>query len=236
MLNRGASVVITGPTNVGKSTLFNALLNENKAIINPTPGTTRDTIEAAVIYEGISVVYSDTAGIRKANEEVETEGIRRAKEKANSADLVLSVFDIESVTRFKKNDKNGAFIPVLNKCDLYDQKQIVKVKAEINNCICISAKTGDGIKDIKTAVKNNLRTSARVSDIVFLITQRQYDVASGCVRALKRSLRLMENGAVSFELLSIEIREALDAIDRILGKTTSEDILNNIFSSFCVGK
>lgn len=236
LLNRGASVVITGPPNAGKSTLFNALLNENKAIINPAPGTTRDTIEAGVIYDGISVVYSDTAGIRKSNEDIETEGIRRAEEKIKNADLVLSIFDIENFAHFNNNNKNGAFIPVLNKCDLYDQQQISKVKSGIDRCICISAKTGLGINEVKAAVKNNLRTSASVSDVVFLITQRQYDVASSCLGALERSLQLMKNGVVSFELLSIELREALDAVDKILGKTTSEDILNNIFSNFCVGK
>ncbi len=236
LLNRGASVVIAGPPNVGKSTLFNRLLNENKAIVTPSPGTTRDLIDASVVYNGVSIVFSDTAGIRVAEEEVEKEGIRRATEKTRRADVVLSLFDLESQLQQKTTNGSTVVVPVLNKCDLYNQKQTHTIKTKINNCVYVSAKTGDGIENLKNRILKALDLSENISDSVFLITQRQYDVSKSCVLALDRAVSLIKNKPVSFELLSIEIRDSLDAIDRILGKTTSEEILNNVFSNFCVGK
>jgi len=236
LLNRGASVVIAGPPNVGKSTLFNRLLNENKAIVTPSPGTTRDLIDASVVYNGVSIVFSDTAGIRVAEEEVEKEGIRRATEKTRRADVVLSLFDLESQLQQKTTNGSTVVVPVLNKCDLYNQKQTHTIKTKINNCVYVSAKTGDGIENLKNRILEALDLSENISDSVFLITQRQYDVSKSCVLALDRAVSLIKNKPVSFELLSIEIRDSLDAIDRILGKTTSEEILNNVFSNFCVGK
>ncbi len=236
LLNRGASVVIAGPPNVGKSTLFNRLLNENKAIVTPSPGTTRDLIDASVVYNGVSIVFSDTAGIRVAEEEVEKEGIRRATEKTRRADVVLSIFDLESQLQQKTTNGSTVVVPVLNKCDLYNQKQTHTIKTKINNCVYVSAKTGDGIENLKNRILEALDLSENISDSVFLITQRQYDVSKSCVLALDRAVSLIKNKPVSFELLSIEIRDSLDAIDRILGKTTSEEILNNVFSNFCVGK
>ena len=236
LLNRGASVVITGPPNIGKSTLFNALLNENRAIVSAVPGTTRDVVDASVVYGGISIMLTDTAGIRNSDEEIESEGIRRATEKIKNADVVLSLFDVNEHELFTTKGLNGSLLPVLNKCDLYNQQQINKARGEIDGCVCVSAKTGDGIENLKKAINKNLCVTENISDTVFLITQRQYDVTNSCINALNQTLKLLEKDPVGFELLSIEIREALDAVDRILGKTTSEDILNNIFSNFCVGK
>ena len=236
LLNRGASVVITGPPNVGKSTLFNRLLNENKAIVTSFPGTTRDSIDASVVYNGVSLVFSDTAGIRDAEEEIEIEGIRRTVEKTRTADIVLNVFDLETQPPHGSNDEGVFTIPVLNKCDLYNQKQTDKIKSKINSCVYVSAKTGDGTENLKKRIMETLNVSENISDSVFLITQRQYDVSKSCIRALDGAMSLIKNSPVSFELLSIEIRDALDAVDRILGKTTSEEILNNVFSNFCVGK
>ena len=135
LLNRGASVVITGPPNVGKSTLFNALLNENRTIVSAVPGTTRDVVDASVVYGGISIMLTDTAGIRNSNEEIESEGIRRATEKIKNADVVLSLFDVNEFELYTKKGLNGSFLPVLNKCDLYNQQQINKARDEINGSI-----------------------------------------------------------------------------------------------------
>ena len=181
-------------------------------------------------------MLTDTAGIRSSDEEIESEGIRRATEKIKNADVVLSLFDVSEHKLFKTNGLNGSLLPVLNKCDLYNQQQINKARSKLDGCVCVSAKTGDGIENLKNSIKKSLCVSENISDTVFLITQRQYDVTNNCINALNQTLRLLENNPVGFELLSVEIREALDAVDRILGKTTSEDILNNIFSNFCVGK
>jgi len=235
-LNRGATVVITGPPNIGKSTLFNALLNENRAIVSPTPGTTRDIVDAKVVYDGISVVLFDTAGIRASNENIESEGIRRATEKIKTADLVIKVLGVnQRETETIKNIKNPSLL-VLNKCDLYSKQQIADFHNTTLDCVCISAKNGDGINNLKKVIKERLHISKETSSSVFLITQRQFDTARNCSKALKRAQKLLKNENKSYELISIEMREALGSIDNILGKTTSEDILNNIFSHFCVGK
>ena len=236
LLNRGATVVIAGPPNIGKSTLFNMLLNENRSIVSTTPGTTRDVVDASVVYDGMRVFLTDTAGIRDTGEEIEHEGIRRASEKIKSADLVLNMFDINTRSILKTTNFNNPTIPVLNKCDLYSKRQIKTVNNSIENCVCVSAKTGSGIAVLKNVIKKSLQISNNNSDAVYLITQRQYDIAKDCARALKRALLMLKNKKSDFELLSIELRDALDAIDKILGKTTSSDILNNIFSNFCVGK
>lgn len=236
LLNRGASVVITGPPNTGKSTLFNALLNDDKAIVSSIPGTTRDALEALVVYDGINIVLSDTAGIRNSNEEIEAEGMRRADLKIKNADVVLSLFDLKESVHYNANNSNRRTIPVLNKCDLYNEKQITLIQTSINGCVGISAKTGSGLDELKRVIKKSLSLSDNISDTVFLITQRQHDLSSSCIKALERTLGLLDKKVVGFELLSIEIRAALEAIDKIFGKTTSEDILNNIFSNFCVGK
>ena len=136
----------------------------------------------------------------------------------------------------KTTNGSAVVVPVLNKCDLYNQKQTYKIKSKINNCVYVSAKTGDGIENLKKRILEALDVSENISDSVFLITQRQYDVSKNCILALDGAISLIKNRPVSFELLSIEIRDSLDAIDRILGKTTSEEILNNVFSNFCVGK
>lgn len=236
LINRGASVVITGGTNVGKSTLLNALLEENKAIVSETPGTTRDAVDAHLIYDSISITLTDTAGIREARDSIEKEGVIRAINKVREADLVLNVLDSKELPRTVITDFKGSVITVLNKIDLLSETDNKSLNTYFKNPVCVSALTGDGIPNLKKEIKKALHTSDVFSDEVYLITQRQHAIAKTSLQSISDAIDKLKSASPPLELVSIDLRDALSAIDQMLGKTTSDDILNNIFGRFCVGK
>lgn len=236
LINRGASVVITGRTNVGKSTLLNALLEENKAIVSETPGTTRDSIDAQLMYDGISITLTDTAGIRETRDSIEKEGVLRAINKAMEADLVIHVLDANEHNHPKNVYRKGSVITVLNKIDLLSATDIKSLNKYFKNAVNVSALTRDGISNLKKEIKKALHTSDIFSDEVYLITQRQHNITKTSLRSINNAIEKLKTSFPPLELVSVDLREALSAIDQMLGKTTSDDILNNIFSQFCVGK
>jgi len=236
LINRGASVVITGKTNVGKSTLLNALVEENKAIVSETPGTTRDIIDARLIYDGIAITLTDTAGIREAQDEIETEGVKRAMNKAREADLVINVLDANRLGQLDKNRFKGSVITVLNKIDLVSETDKGSLEKQLKNSVIVSALKEEGISGLKKEIKKALHTSNVFSDEVYLITQRQYAITKTSQRSINNAITKLKTSSPPLELVSVDLRDALLAIDQLLGKTTSDDILNNVFSHFCVGK
>ncbi len=236
LINRGACVVITGRTNVGKSTLLNALLEENKALVSETPGTTRDSIDAHLMYDGISITLTDTAGIRKASDSIEKEGVKRAINKVRAADLVIEVLDSKEIYKSKSVNLKGSVIRVLNKIDLLSEAEIKSLNKRHKYTINISALTGDGISNLKNEIKKTLHTSDVFSNEVYLITQRQHNITKISFQSINSAIVKLKSVSPPLELVSVDLRDALSAIDQMLGKTTSDDILNNIFSRFCVGK
>ncbi len=232
LINNGAKVVITGKPNVGKSTLLNALAEEDRAIVSATPGTTRDTVEARLIYDGISVHLTDTAGVRnKSNNPIEQEGIKRARKKVAAADLVLRVFT-PNVNLPQNSESNGTNeIKLMNKMDtVSDQVPVPK------DILPISAKSGQGLHRLKREIKKRLGVADIASHNLFITTQRQFNIVRTGVAALTSARETLENAYPALELVAIDLREGLNTIDEMLGKTTANDILNNIFSTFCVGK
>ncbi len=236
LINHGASVVITGKPNVGKSTLLNALLDENKAIVSASPGTTRDTVDARLIYNGICITLTDTAGIRETTDHIEKEGVARAMDKAKNADLVVQVFDAEDDSFTGHNNFSIPTITVINKIDLLSVEDLQRINNTVAHSIKISAQRGHGVSKLKKEIKKALHTANIFSEEVYLTTQRQYKTVNTSIKALQRTQLKLKASTPPLELVSIDIREALSSIDRMLGKTTSEDILNNVFSHFCVGK
>lgn len=230
LINNGASVVLTGKPNTGKSTLFNALLNEDRAITHAEPGTTRDVLESSLIINGLFIQLYDTAGIRDSNNPIEIEGIKRANTAMSGADIVLTIFDASISSPEKARDKRT--LNVGNKIDLLNGK-IPKIE---NGFVYVSAQNKWGLEDLKKAIYEKLSTSDSVSDLVYLTTKRQFNAVAGCAVHVSRALRLLRAPFSAHELVSVEIRSALDKLDLLLGKTTSEDILNSIFRGFCVGK
>ncbi|MCK5192263.1 MAG: tRNA uridine-5-carboxymethylaminomethyl(34) synthesis GTPase MnmE, partial [Desulfobulbaceae bacterium] len=238
----GISVVILGRPNVGKSSLLNALLKEDRAIVTATPGTTRDTIEEVLNIRGMPVRIVDTAGIRDHAEQVEEIGIERARQKLSSADLVLFLIDAsEGITEHDRSlyqtIAGKPLLLVLNKIDVgsMDPHQC---PAEFGNhqCVAVSATQHKGIAELE-------------QEIFKLVTKgQQWDPGHSCVpnvrqrSALEKALdstRLITVGLennMSADLLAIDVQSALDHLSDIIGETTTEDVLDMIFDQFCIGK
>lgn len=243
IFREGISTAIIGRPNVGKSSLLNALLMEDRAIVTETPGTTRDIIEEVVSVDGIPLKVVDTAGIRKAKDLVEEEGVKRSLRAMEGADLVLIVIDTsedlneEDRTLLEKvRDKQG--IIVLNKNDLRNMLDEDGLLGLIGGkpVVKISATQRTGIDELRNAISNLIFNGKVVSAEGAVITKLRHK------KALLDTKENLENFRDSLlkgdfpEFLALDLREALDHIGEIIGITTAEDILNRIFSEFCIGK
>ena len=210
------TVVLYGEPNVGKSSLFNALLGEGVAIVSSTPGTTRDVVRKRVFIDGIDIELEDTAGLRsQTSSDIEDMGIEMAKSAVRDADLVVYVFDNPE----KVNNKTDGVI-VLNKTDRH--------KSKLKGVYCVSAKTGEGIEDLSNAIGKAVRDDFDSA----LISERIYRGLSGVVVLLKNS------GVASdyYEQTSQNLRDSLVLLEEINGTFDNEDVLDQIFNKFCIGK
>ena len=227
LYNDGLHVVICGKPNVGKSTLFNRMLNSDIAITSSEPGTTRDIINAEININGIPIKLFDTAGIRDSDNKVEKIGIDKAKKLSKIADLKLNIYDkmINKDGDLKKNEIN-----IINKCDELSEG---RYKDKLLYC---SAKNNVGIDLIFDIIKEKLILSKSTDGATFITSSRQHLNIKDAYHKIGVALENITNNNISIEILSLELREALDSIDLILGKTTPDDIINNIFSHMCVGK
>ena len=238
MLNEGANVVICGLPNVGKSTLLNCLSGLNRAITGPHPGTTRDVVESTILIGGVPVTLSDTAGIRSSDNEIEKEGVSRAEEKMSAADCVVvlsSAKEEQSVGGFNLSDVR--FIHVINKADLCNKREVDKLKKRFPDACIISAKTSFGTKALLEKIREHVGISPSLSTSVSVVTSRQNLIFKKILKHTQSALNLISSSpTVPLELVAFELRDALGQLDSILGKTVTDDILDGVFSSFCVGK
>ena len=239
ILKDGIKTVILGKPNAGKSSLLNAILNEERAIVSNIEGTTRDTIEEYININGISLKLIDTAGIREANNEIERIGVQKSTALANSADLILAVFDSskeldeedKEILRIIK-DKNA--IILLNKSDLKESKiEISDTKAPIIN---ISAKTKKGLEDLYSKIEEMFEINNFSNDNDILITNERHK--NQIEKAIKNVDEAVEsiNNNIPVDISTIYIKEALENLGEITGKNVTEDIINEIFKKFCLGK
>jgi tRNA modification GTPase len=233
IIKEGVNVVILGKPNVGKSSLMNALLNYDRAIVTEVAGTTRDTLQESYVYKDMKVNITDTAGIHESEDIVEKIGIEKAKESINNADIILLVLD--GSKELSKEDKENielikgkrAFV-IINKSDL---EQKIKVDLETIN---ISAKNKDGIDSIKEKIYQTVTNDCFVqSDII--LTNKRHEIA------VKDALNCIETAInnifdISLDCVSVDIKSAWEKLGEITGETTSEDIIDAIFSKFCLGK
>jgi tRNA modification GTPase len=222
LLTVGASVVIAGPTNAGKSTLFNRLLDEERAITSSIPGTTRDVLQDTINLSGIPIVLKDTAGIRKTRGAIEKIGMEKTSKQISSANVVVFLGKKQ-----KKWESDKRFIYVLNKIDL-------KKKCSGSYDIKISALKGKNIKKLTKAILGNLSEGKKDSNII-LTSKRQAENIGDSRKFLKKSLKGLREGS-SLELIVEDLNCSLSFLDAITKKTTRDDILSSVFSSFCVGK
>lgn len=238
VLVEGASILLVGRPNVGKSSLLNSLLGEERAIVTDIPGTTRDLLEEGVTIGGVPVRLVDTAGLRESEDFIEREGIRRARNKIDHADLVLFLVDgsrdvnDEDLYAYRICDKSSAFL-VRTKFDL-------EQRADISFCrfpeYQISTKSGYGLQDLKSAIaKHLIGEHSPSSDTVMLSEQRHYDALIACRRNLEGLLAAL-GADMPLECLVVEVREALYQLGQISGETTTDAVLTGIFSQFCIGK
>ena len=251
ILRDGLKTAIIGRPNVGKSSLLNALLEQDRAIVTEVPGTTRDIIEDYLNIHGLPVKIMDTAGIRKVEDIAEKEGVKRSHKAMKDADLVLivldgseSLHDTDKELIDKANPENT--ILVINKIDLQQKIKLDKKnppsppllkggKGGFDAIAKISALKGKGIDELKNKIED-VALHGRPANAAVTVTNIRH------VHVLKRTLKSVDSfikeidKKTSPEFLSVELREALDAIGEITGATTSEDILNKIFTNFCIGK
>jgi len=222
ILTLGANVVIAGPPNAGKSTLFNLFLEEERAIISEVPGTTRDVIQDTINIDGMPIVLKDTAGIRRTKDSIERAGINKTEKELEKADLVLFLGK-----RTKNKEKKENYIYVFNKSDIKDFPSV-------GYDIKISALKGKNIKKLKKLIKKKLSKETTVSSLV-LTSKRQIENIKMSKKLLEDSLKNLSTGTF-LELVVEDLNSSIFYLDKITEKTAKEDVLNSIFSSFCVGK
>jgi tRNA modification GTPase len=243
MIREGANAVIIGRPNVGKSSLLNRLLGENRAIVTAIPGTTRDFIEEYIDIRGIAVRLTDTAGLRNPANIIEKEGIDRVWGKLSTADLIIAVADGSTPLTGEDYDilektSYHRIVPVINKADLDHRLSDREMQVWLRDArpLWISAKTGAGIPALKEAIYERLTGEQTEQAAGVVITQIRHKTA--LEKTIGHLLQARESltNAMSFEFVAFDLREALDSLGEIVGVTTSEDVLDRIFATFCIGK
>lgn len=239
ILRDGLNMVIVGKPNVGKSSLLNSLVMENRAIVTDIPGTTRDVIEEYINFDGIPIKVVDTAGIRDTDDLVEQIGVEKSKEKINEADLVILILDLSRDLEDEDVEiinviKDKKHIVLLNKCDL-NRRLPENCLEGLENIIEISAKNGYGIDKLKTAIKE-MFFSGEINMSEVLLTNNRHKEA--VYRAKERCLAALDTLQIgmSIDLASIDLRSAWMNLGEITGDTMEEDLIDKIFSEFCLGK
>ena len=243
VIKNGVSVAIIGKPNAGKSTLLNTLLNENRAIVSEIAGTTRDTIEEILNINGILFRLIDTAGIREHSvDTIELIGIERSLEKMRSADVILYIFDVNEITNdelFSISNNlevnNNKLIFVGNKADIFTNNLIKEKFNSIKNVYFISAKNNIGINEIKEVLFKTTVSETPASESVIITNARHFEA----LQQVKTSLNDIKFGldsALTGDLMALDIRRCLHYISEITGDISNEDVLDFIFSKFCIGK
>ena len=238
ILRRGIRAAIVGRPNSGKSSLLNQLLARDRAIVSPIPGTTRDTIEETANVRGLPVVFIDTAGLREARDEIEIEGIRRSRQSLAQADLILHVLDANQPLTTEDTNYFTEFagkkrLLVRNKIDLAIHCELASGLAPVVDVSCV---TGVGVESLKDAIKGMVWSGEINAEMLqVMINSRHQDALNRARGAAVRTLEALRNNA-TLELVALDLRIAVAAVGEIVGKTTTEDLLDSIFGQFCIGK
>ncbi len=241
LLREGARVVILGRPNVGKSTLLNALLGFDRAIVSSTAGTTRDTIEEGFVLEGIPLRITDTAGLRETDCEIEAEGIRRAEAHGAAAHLAIYLVDAsqpldeEDRVRLGKLDPEKS-VMVLNKVDLGNQ--VLNGKWQVASVVETSLVNGDGVEELKRAMAETLEKGADLNALPHaVISERHRDLLIRSHKEAKQARAYLNENVEEHAVLASEhLRSALEFLGQVTGRVYHDELLDNIFSRFCIGK
>ena len=246
VIKNGIPVAIVGEPNVGKSTLLNALLNEDRAIVSEIAGTTRDTIEDEISIGGIGFRFIDTAGIRETSDAIESLGIKKTFEKMEQSRLVIYLFDASKykseadqfkleIERLKNKYPQKPIIILANKIDQVQDQILEKMKNDIPEIQLLSAKTGNGVEELTDSLLNLINTGALRNNETIVTNSRHYDALIKAFEEIQKVKYGLETD-LSGDLLAIDIRQALFHFGEITGEITNDDLLGNIFANFCIGK
>ena len=242
VIKNGVPVAIVGKPNAGKSTLLNALLNEERAIVSHIAGTTRDTIEEVLHIDGIAYRLIDTAGLRHTNDEIEQIGVERSYDKIKTASILLYMTDAGLISDAhdlaKEMNAAAAFeVPYLliaNKSDLCENS-VKEHLAQIENVVLISAKNNSGIDQLKGKLSNMIQSQKVTAPDMTVANIRHYEALKNAYSSLDAVLTGID-GEITTDLVAFELRQALEYLGDISGEVTNDEILGNIFSKFCIGK
>lgn len=246
VIKTGVPVAIVGEPNVGKSTLLNTLLNEERAIVSDIAGTTRDTIEDEMVINGISYRFIDTAGIRETVDEIESLGIKKSFEKIDQASIVLLLVDassisIEQLTKDVKNikdrieGKNKRIIVVANKIDKSSLTEIELKFKDVENVIFTSARENQNIEQIKEQLYDYVKNGLLENTDTVVTNARHFEALSSANESLLKVLEGLDVN-ITGDFLAMDIRQALHQLSLITGDISTDDLLDNIFTKFCIGK
>jgi tRNA modification GTPase len=245
ILRRGIRAAIIGRPNAGKSSLLNRLLGHDRAIVSPIPGTTRDTIEETANIRGLPVVFVDTAGLREGGDEIEIEGMRRSRRILEQAELILHVLDAaEPMTDADREQRAGLSnrkqIVVRNKIDLVTTAGETKEAERHKDCefpmVEVSCKTGQGIEALKDAIKDLVWSGEIKAEMLQVMINSRHQEALGRARSSTAATLEALRAERTLELVALDLRVAVGAVGEIVGQTATEDLLDLIFSQFCIGK
>ena len=242
LIREGARVVIAGKPNVGKSSLFNALVRAGRAIVAPVPGTTRDLVTESADIDGLRIEFVDTAGVRETSDEVETEGVSRARRAWGTADVVLVVLDgsqplEDADLNLLRDTIESPRIVLANKSDLSAAWSASAVAAPIE---AVSSMTGEGLDRLRAEIRRALEggNPATVRDTAAVTNVRHTALLERARTALRNAAEALDapGGPVAEEFVLTDLHEARMALEEVTGKRSSEDLLRHIFSRFCIGK
>jgi tRNA modification GTPase len=235
LVHQGFTLAIVGRPNVGKSSLFNCLLEQDRAIVTDVPGTTRDLVSEIAVIEGIPVRFVDTAGIRAGQDVVEKLGIERSYQAMADADLTVVVVDLSAPLDaadgqlIERARQQGKSLLAGNKCDL-------TAYAEVADALRVSALTGEGLSELRRAVIDAIAPCGRLEQEGGFITSLRHEQLLEETRGALEQAQTATMQGIPHEMLLLDLYAALRPIDGITGATTADDILNRIFSTFCIGK
>ncbi len=243
VIKNGIPVAIVGEPNVGKSTLLNALLNEERAIVSDVAGTTRDTIEDEISIGGIGFRFIDTAGIRETKDVVERIGIKKTFEKIDQAQVVVYLFEADNVNsnikveieKIKNKYPLKPLLVIANKVDKISAAERDNLKVRIPEIDFLSAKQGIGVDNLKDKLLSFVNTGALRNNDTIVTNSRHYDSLLKAFEDIERVSEGLQTG-LSGDLMAIDIRQALYHFGEITGEITNDDLLGNIFANFCIGK